>query len=242
MGVSAEARPAVAGLQGVGKMKNAKKILSPVELETLQNRIARLETRTDAEVVCAVATESGRYDRAESLCGLTVALSALLSAEKFLGMGTWEESTGLSLGAQAFTIVLGFVAGSVLASYWHGLRRLFVGGGEIEVEVQRSVQQVFSQRGVGETHQRGGVLIYLSLFEHRLEIRCDRALMAKLPPSALTAIRDAVLSRLKAGDLAAGLLAGLDQAETALAEAMPPTGQSANRLADTVLLFHPRPA
>lgn len=223
-------------------MKNAQKILSPAELDTLHARIARLETRTEAEVVCAVATESGRYDRAESLCGLTVALAALLSAEKFLGMGTWEQRAGLSLGAQALTIVLGFVAGSVLASYWHGLRRLFAGGREIEAEVQRSVHQVFSQRGVGETRQRGGLLIYVSLFERRLEIRCDQALAAKLPPSTLTAIRDAVLPRLKAGDLAAGLLAGLDQAEAVLAEAMPSTGQPANRLPDTVLLFHPRPA
>ena len=222
-------------------MKNAQKILSPAELDSLQARIARLETSTEAEVICAVATESGRYDRAESMCGLTVALSALISAEKFIGMGTWAQSTGLSLGAQALTIVLGFVAGSVLASYWHGLRRLFTSDREIDAEVRRSVQLVYSQRGVGETRQCGGVLIYVSLFERRLEIRCDRALTAKLPPSTLTAIRDAVLPRLKAGDLAAGLLAGLDQAETALAAAMPTTGHPADRLPDTVLLFHPRP-
>jgi putative membrane protein len=208
----------------------------------VQARIARLETCTDAEVVCAVATESGRYDRAESLCGLTVALSALLSAEKFLGMGGWAQNPGLSLGSQALTICLGFVAGSVLASYWHGLRRLFTSGREIEAEVQRSVQHVFAQRGVGETRQHGGVLIYVSLFERRLEIRGDRALMATLPPATLAAIRDAVLPRLRAGDLAAGLLAGLDQAETALAAAMPATGHSGDRLPDTVLLYHPRPA
>jgi putative membrane protein len=223
-------------------MKNAQKVLSPAELELLVARIARLETRTDAEVICVIATESGRYDRAESLCGLTVALSALLSAEKILGLGGWGQNPGLSPGAQALTIVLGFVAGSLLASYWHGLRRLFTSGREIEAEVQRSVQQVFAQRGVGETRQHGGVLIYVSLFEHRLEIRCDRALLAKLPPATLAAIRDAVLPRLRAGDLAAGLLAGLEQAETALVAAMPGTGNAADPLPNTVLLFHPRPA
>ena len=121
-------------------MKNAKNILSPSEHDRVQARIARLETHTDSEVVCAVATESGRYDRAESLCGLTTALVALLSVEKFLSMGAWERSSGLSLGAQTLTIVLGFTTGSVLASYWHGLRRLFTGAREIDAELQRSVK------------------------------------------------------------------------------------------------------
>lgn len=223
-------------------MKNAAKILSPTELDRVQARIAQLETHTDAEVVCAVATESGRYDRAESMCGLTAALVALISIEKFLGMGAWEQSSGLSLGAQTLTIVLGFTAGTILASYWHGLRRLFTGTREIDAEVARSVNQVFSQRGIGETRQRGGVLIYLSLFERRVEIRCDRALVSALPPATLGAIRDAVLTQMKAGDLAAGLIAGLDQAEAALSKAMPSSGTSAGQLPNTVLIFHPRPA
>lgn len=176
-------------------MKNAQNILSPGGLDAVRARIAQLETRTDAEVVCAVATESGRYDRAESLCGLTSALAALLTAEKMLAMNTWDRSGGLPLGAQALTVVLGFVAGSVLASYWHGLRRLFAGGREIDAEVRRSVDQVFAQRGLGETRRRGGLLIYLSLFEHRVEIRCDRALAGKLPAPTLAAVRDAVLAR-----------------------------------------------
>ena len=223
-------------------MKNAKNILSPSEHDRVQARIARLETHTDSEVVCAVATESGRYDRAESLCGLTTALVALLSVEKFLSMGAWERSSGLSLGAQTLTIVLGFTTGSVLASYWHGLRRLFTGAREIDAELQRSVNQVFSQRGIGETRQRGGVLLYVSLFERRVEIRCDRALAATLPPSTLPTIRHAILARLKTGDVAAGLIAGLDEAETALAKAMPATGTPSRQLPDTVLLFHPRPS
>jgi uncharacterized membrane protein len=86
------------------------------------------------------------------------------------------------------------------------------------------------------------VLIYLSLFERRVEIRCDRTLADRLPPVVLPAIRDAVLARLKTGDLSAGLLAGLGVAETALAEVMPATGAPAEQLPNTVVLFHPRPA
>eukprot|EP01041_Mallomonas_annulata_P019911 gene19911-39463_t len=123
-----------------------------------------------------------------------------------------------------------------------GERLPVTGAREIDAELQRSVNQVFSQRGIGETRQRGGVLLYVSLFERRVEIRCDRALAATLPPSTLPTIRDAILARLKTGDVAAGLIAGLDEAETALAKAMPATGTPSRQLPDTVLLFHPRPS
>ena len=222
-------------------MKNARKIFTPAELEQLQARIARLETRTEAEVVCAVATESGRYDRPESLCGLVLALVALLGLEKGLALGGWAEASGLSLGGQVVTIVVGFTVGSMLASYWHELRRLFTSAREIDAEVQRGLHQVFSQHEIGGTRQGGGMLIYLSLYEHRLEIRCDHNLVAALPPLTLAAIRDAALPRLHAGEYAAGLLAALDRAEPALAQALPATGEPRSRLSDKVLLFHPRP-
>lgn len=222
-------------------MNNANKLLSSGDREQISQRIAKLETQTDAEVVCAVATESGRYDRAESLFGLAVGLVALISGNKLAGMGGWDTSTALSLGLQVVLVVGGFVLGSVLASYWHGLRHLFVSNAEITSEVSRSVHQVFSQRGVGGTRHRGGVLIYLSLFERRLEVRCDRAVAERVKQSDLDAIRDAVLGKVRKGDVAGGLIAGLDRAEAVLAKALPASDATPDAISNEVLLFHPRP-
>ena len=222
-------------------MHNANNIFSSADRERINQRIARLETHTDAEVVCAVATESGRYDRAESLCGLTAGLIALISGNKLAGMGGWDSSTALSLGLQVVLVVGGFILGSVLASYWHGLRSLFVSNAETTSEVRRSVHQVFSQHGVGGTRHRGGVLIYLSLFERRLEVRCDRAVAEKVQQADLEAVRDVVLDKVRTDDATAGVMAGLDRLEAILAAAVPAGDATPDALSNQVLLFHPRP-
>lgn len=228
-------------LQEAGNMKNAKNYFKSSDREQVSQRIAALEKLTDAEVVCAVATESGRYDRAESLCGLFVGLAALISANKIIGMGGWDAATALSLGLQVTFVVGGFSLGSVFASCWHGLRRLFVSQAEMAAEVNRSVHQVFSQQGVGGTKHRGGMLIYLSLFERRLEVRCDRALAEKISQSDLEAVRDAVLQQVRTGNAIGGLIAGLDRAEAILAKALPATAAVSDALSNELLFFHPRP-
>jgi uncharacterized membrane protein len=103
-------------------MKNAKKLITAGDRE----RIASLEEGTGAEVVCAVATESARYDRAESICGLLFGLLALAFGTQFVPEQEWGMTAGPGLVWQVALIVAGFVAGSLFSSYWHPLRRLLV--------------------------------------------------------------------------------------------------------------------
>lgn len=222
-------------------MRNAANILTPDDRARVSRRIASLEKTTDAEVVCAVATESGRYDRAESIAGFLVGLTALISGNKVAAMSDWDGIATISLGLQVGLLVGGFATGSLLASYWHDLRRLFVRKAEFKSEVIRSVHQVFSQQGIGRTAHRGGLLIYLSLFERSLEVRCDQAIAAKVQQADLEAIRDAVLARVRTGDVAGGLIAGLDRTEELLSKVYPSTGSATETLANELLLFHPRP-
>jgi len=228
-------------LRGMGGMNHADRLFSSGDCERISQRITKLERRTDAEVVCAVATESGRYDRAESLCGLAVGLGALILCTKLAGMNGWDSSTTLSLGLQIALVAGGFLLGSVLASYCHGLRSLLVSSREMKSEVSRTAHQVFTQHGVGGTPNRGGVLIYLSLFERLLEVRCDQQVAEKITRSDLVVIRDAVLDKVRNGDTAGGLLAGLDRAEEILTHVLPATDATPAPLPDEVLLFHPRP-
>ena len=222
-------------------MINAQKVFNDTERERVVARIASLEERTDAEVVCGVATESARYDRAESMSGLLFALLALAFGGSHIPWEGWGEPVGSSFVWQAVLVVAGFVSGSVLTSYYHPLRRLFVLKRDMAVEVRRSAHQVFSQHGVGELLHRGGLLIYLSLFERRLEIRCDSLAAAALSDKDLESIRDAVLSEVRLGRIAEGLLAGLEAADALLAEALPKVREEAESLPNELLLFHPRP-
>ena len=48
---------------------NALKSLNSAQLEQIASAVQDAELKTGAEIVCAVTTESGRYDRAESIFG-----------------------------------------------------------------------------------------------------------------------------------------------------------------------------
>lgn len=222
-------------------MKNAIQVLSDEERQRLSDRIASLEERTDAEVVCAVATESGRYDRAESVCGLTLGVLASIVAQLVYSIDHWDVNLALPIGWQVGLIAVGFVAGTSLSSYWYGLRRLLVTEKEMETEVQRSLHAVYSRCGIGETRQHGGLLIYLTLFEHRLEVHGNRLLLEKVTVAELESIRDAVLEKVRIGQVAAGILAGLDVADAVLTKTLPHSGDATDARSNDILVFHPRP-
>ena len=160
---SMEGFPAEEAHQENGKMINALNQFSEEQRVRVAQRLAELEERTDAEVVCAVATESGRYDRAESLCGVLFSLVFLISAHKIMGAGSWDETASLPLSAQVLLVVVGFLLGGWLSSYCHGVRRLLVAPQEMVAEVDRSAHALFSRQGIAETTHSGGILIYLSL-------------------------------------------------------------------------------
>jgi uncharacterized membrane protein len=73
---------------------NANTFLTASQRKELEAKIQEVETRTSAEIVCAVATESGRYDRAESLVGLLAALLALCLTHAARGAGLNRRAPG----------------------------------------------------------------------------------------------------------------------------------------------------
>jgi uncharacterized membrane protein len=58
----------------VGARMDARSFLDAAGAKSVEDAVARAEARTSAEVVCVIATESGRYDGARALVGLVVAL------------------------------------------------------------------------------------------------------------------------------------------------------------------------
>jgi putative membrane protein len=208
--------------------------------------IADAEGHTSAELVCALATESGRYDRAESIVGLVAALIALAVAHVAgvglsLQPGSWEEGTGVALGWQVLAVVLGFVAGAVASSLWQPLRRLATAEGEMLEEVERAASHVFATQRLGSTRSETGVLIYVSLFERRVVVMADRRAREALGQEGIDALMELARSRLREGRRAATFLDTITEAATRLAPSLPPGEESPDELPNRLRLFHPRP-
>ena len=221
---------------------NATTLVSETDRQAIEKRIGEIEQTTTAELVVAVATESGRYDRAESIIGIITALVALGIAHLFPSLfrtaGDWAESN-LNILFQSLAVVVGFVIGNYLAVFFLPLRRLFVGKEEQARETDKAASYIFCNHKLNETEARNGVLIYLSVFERRIVILADQSCKNGLGMEKIQEICSSTIEKLKAGNYRDAILLALDQLSTQLTASLPATRQLAeNELSDRVLVFH----
>ena len=74
---------------------------------------------------------------------------------------------------------------------------------------QRAVA-MFGKLGVWDTERNNGVLIYLLLAEHAIEIVADRGLAAKVPQTVFAEMATAMGEAFRRGDFEAGLIRAVD--------------------------------
>ncbi len=210
--------------------------------DAVEQAVKRAESRTAAEVVCVVATESGRYDRAESLVGVVFALFGLAAADVAwnarLPNGGWGEPAPLLLLAAA--VIVGFVSGVLLASVVHRLRRVFVSQRELDEEVEAGADRAWVRTGAGATKKRSGVLVYVSLFEHRVVVRLDEAVRAAAGEAFARELCAKAVEGLKAGKREAVLVELIDAVSAALAEKLPARPGEGDELPNHLVTWHPR--
>jgi putative membrane protein len=87
--------------------------------------------------------------------------------------------------------------------------------------VRRRAVELFRAAAERRTAGRTGVLLYLSLLEHRAEIVVDEAIHAKVAPEVWGDAMAALLEEVKAGRPAAGMVRAVDLIGAVLAEHFP---------------------
>jgi putative membrane protein len=185
-------------------MKRASHFLTEEDRKTISEAVAEAEKNTSGEIVPAIATVSGRYDRAEDIAGLALALAAVtLSWTLFQDIrfpeGDWTAGPRIALGLLPCLVIIlmGFAAGSALASYVPVLRRPFIARKEMDEEVERRAHEVFARERVRGTTGGTGILIYVSLYERIVRVLPDDAIAGKISQAEWNAVRDLVLDGIK---------------------------------------------
>jgi putative membrane protein len=197
-------------------MKPASEFFSEDEQRTIASAVTEAERATAGEIVPVVATASGRYDRAEDLCGVTVALAALALAWILLQdirpvAGDWSSGPTLALGLVPLLLVVagGFVGGTVAATLLPVLRLPFLTEREMREEVERSAAEAFYRFRVRRTAGGTGILLYVSLYEHMVRVLGDDAVSKKLSQKDWDMVRDLIVEGIRANRPAEGLSRGI---------------------------------
>lgn len=238
-------RVAAAPLDRGELMTLASHLFSAAERAAIDKTIESAEQSTRGEIVAVVASASGRYDRAEDLFGLLLALLGLVALwclqpclAGFTG-ADWETDavSPLLLLAQMVTVFVLFGIGAWAAARWPLLRAPFASDVEMQKEVERRALEVFQQQRLRATTGATGVLIYVSLFEHKVRVVGDDAISAKLQAADWQAVCGRVIVGMKAGTPAQGLQAAIVLAGELLSRHFPRAADDRNELPNRLVLI-----
>ena len=92
--------------------------------------------------------------------------------------------------------------------------------------------EVFAELGVWDTAQNNGVLIYVLLAEHGIEIVADRGFTPDIPGETWRAICDELGHEFEAGRYEQGVLTAIDKISEISAARFPIRGSNPNELPD----------
>ncbi|MFN2101226.1 TPM domain-containing protein [Altererythrobacter sp. MF3-039] len=207
--------------------------------------VASAELTTSGEIVTVLADRSDGYTDVVLVWSAAIAFTAMslfaLFPQPFLDLwdrliGGWshEWTTG---ELASMTIALGLIAfiATWAAQLWQPLRFALIPG---PVKTARAHQAAIVHFKVGaerRTHGRTGVLLYLSMREHRAEIVADEPIAEKVNAEVWGEAMVDMLVEIKQGRIAEGLAAGVRDVGHVLSEHFPRAEDDQNELPDRLI-------
>ncbi len=145
-----------------------------------------IESETTAEIVVTVRKRAGDYRATDLYAGLIVALSMLLF--------TLFDPHEFDVAWMPIDVVLAFLIGAVVCAEVPPLRRLLTPSRVLADRARTTARAAFYEVGVSRTTGRTGVLVFVSIFEQRVEVVPD----VGVDPAALGAPWTEALAALQA--------------------------------------------
>lgn len=224
---------------------SALNILSPQDHQLVSEAVTAAERRTNAEIVTIVAEKSDQYADVVWLWagGLTLFIQSILVAFPdiirwvfHLVAGDWSAEP--ELGATLMTMfgigILVFIV-SGLVVQWLPIR-IFLAPQDMKIgRVHRQAIAFFRVAVEGRTQDQAGVVIYLSLLEHRAEILADAGISSKVAPEVWGDILSDMIAKVKIGKTGQGIAEAVAAIGDLLAIHVPADPENANELPDRLI-------
>ncbi|MFH1076457.1 MAG: hypothetical protein V1753_06400 [Pseudomonadota bacterium] len=153
-----------------------KEFLSEEDKHRIIDSVKEAECCTTGEIVPMVVSASYHYPMADVIGATLFAFTLSIFMTPLVGGFFW-------IGAQNMWVFIGLFA--VKFTLFHtlirripSLKRVFVSKKEIDEEVEEAAITSFFKQNICRTRDATGVLIYISLFEHKVYVLADKGINA----------------------------------------------------------------
>lgn len=207
--------------------------------------VSAAEAQTSGEIVTVLADRSDGYTDVALLWAAGAAFTAMsvFAAFPLPFLDLWDSLTGgwgheWSTGELAsMVIALGLVTflGVVLVQQWEPVKFALIPAPTKTIRVHNQAVRQFKVGAERRTTGRTGVLIYLSMREHRAEIVADDSIAALVPAEVWGEAMGDMLAEIRKGRIAEGLAAGIRDVGFVLAQHFPRGTEDVNELPDRLI-------
>lgn len=185
------------------------RFFSQGDLDRITGAVREAEDRTSGEIVPYAVGCSDAYEEAVWRGGLGFGLLCLAAFEAVrLFTTAWLP---VDFGTMAVAACVSAGAGMLLTRTVPGLRRLFAGEALMSRRVSQRAGEAFLAEEVFHTRDRTGILIFVSLLEHKVLVVGDSGINAKVQPQEWEDVVGRVVSGIRAGRPADGLIDAIRQ-------------------------------
>lgn len=189
------------------------RFFSDDELRRVEEAVKQAESKISGEIVPVFVERSGTYGKANFRAGVGAASLAMVVWLLLYEFNpSWSGHWFYTPEALALLLTLAFFAVYFTALYVPGFRRLFITGNELSQTVDQAARMAFLKEEVFHTRQRTGILIFISLFEHRVEVLGDTGIAAKVSADEWKHIVQTIVTGLKNNRKAEGICQAIDEA------------------------------
>ncbi|WP_435417081.1 hypothetical protein WAB17_09300 [Parerythrobacter aurantius] len=219
--------------------------LSAEQHRIVTDAVAAAEDHTSGEIVTVLADRSDGYSDVVLVWAVALAFSAMsvfaLLPQPFMDL--WDSLSGgwrhdWTTGELAsMTIALGVIAfaASWFALSWDPLRFLCIPGPLKTTRVHAQAIKHFKVGAESRTTGKTGIMIYLSMREHRAEIVADEPIAQLVSAEVWGEAMADMLVEIRQGRFAEGMAAGVRDVGKVLSEHFPRREDDANELPDRLI-------
>ena len=219
--------------------------VSAADHDIVTAAVAAAEDHTSGEIVTVIAAQSNDYDDIALVWASVIAFLAMsiiaLFPDFYQGLyyrlsGGWghELTPNQWLGTVIAVGVLKWI-GMWLILLWRPLRLWLTPRAILAGRVRARAIDLFKVGTEAKTLGRTGVLLYVSLREHRADIVADEAIAARVAPEVWGDAMAALIERVREGKPGEGMAEAVRQMGVVLAEHFPRGSENPNELPDRLI-------
>lgn len=186
------------------------KLFTPDDLARIEKAVKEAELQTGGEIVPYVVQASDAYEHALWRAG------SLFGAVAFLGFLLIYHLTELSwmpfVAAELAVVTgAGALGGVLLTMYVPTVKRFFAGNNAMDLRTKQRAADAFLAEEIFDTRDRTGILIFLSLMEHKVLVLGDSGINAKVQQTEWEEIVKNIVDGMRRGTPASALVEAIRQ-------------------------------